>query len=94
MNILTDEQRDRAAAELSRLTPDEQHRLLVSVYATMAAHTSDAAVLLQLARDVLGTVHDRGHIPGYREMVTPRPRGGGPALDVEDVLTKLEGTHP
>ncbi|MER5622520.1 hypothetical protein ABT061_15895 [Streptosporangium sp. NPDC002544] len=67
--LITDEQRAQAAAAVARLTPEEQTRVLVEVYATATAHGGDTSRMIQLGRDVVATVRLRG-LPGYREMLT------------------------
>ncbi|WP_436759307.1 hypothetical protein [Streptosporangium sp. V21-05] len=69
--LTTAEQRAQAAEVVDRLTPAEQTRVLVEVYATAAAHGDDTTRMIQLGRDVIATVRLRG-LPGYREMVDGR----------------------
>jgi hypothetical protein len=87
--FITQDQRDRAKAELSLLDPAERERLLVGIYARLSAAPDDAA-LRRLVADVRWTVHARGRLPWYRKAVAYRPRSGGPSVAVEDVLRQLD----
>ncbi|MGC5012496.1 hypothetical protein ACLQ2R_17165 [Streptosporangium sp. DT93] len=69
--LITAEQRAQAAEAVARLTPAEQTRALVEVYATATMHGGDPARMIQLGRDVVGTTRMRG-LPGYRELVGDR----------------------
>jgi len=67
---------EQAAAVIDRLTPGEQRAMLTHIYSVMCTYqeTEDVAQLDRLARDVVGTVHARTSLPGYREALAAADR--------------------